>query len=144
MRALGFVGTEFSLGTLVEMARQGHNGALWALGKLLTNFPKFAPQAFVLAEDSLLSENAQVREQAVGIIVKLRKVKEAEAALVKSVETFADEFTLSALREASITILPRLEKLKNRFKPEGAEYQDIERTIHALEEKQQTLIAEAA
>ncbi|MGH7456347.1 MAG: hypothetical protein ACRENG_33655, partial [bacterium] len=129
---------------LVEMARQGYDGALWALRKLLTKFPKFAPQAFILAEDSLLSENAQVREQAVGIIVKLRKVKETEAALLKSAETFVDEFTLNALTEASATILPRLEKLKKRFTPEGVEYQDLERTINAIEEKQHTLLAEAA
>ncbi len=144
LRVLGFVGTEFSMDTLVEMARQGYDGALWALRKLLIRFPKFAPQAFVLAEDLLISENAQVREQATAIIVKLGKTKEAEMALLKSAETFMDEFTLNALAEASATILPRLEKLKKRFTPEGAEYQDLKRTINAIEEKQQTLIAEAA
>jgi hypothetical protein len=143
LRALGFVGTEASMATLLGISRQGYEGALWALKKLLIKFPKFASQAFALVKDLLLSENAQVREQAAAIIVKLGKTKEAEAALVKSAEIFADEFTLNALKEASAEILPRLEELKKRFTPEGAEYQDIERTISALEKKQQILVAEA-
>jgi hypothetical protein len=144
LRALGFAGTEISLGTLVEMARQGYDGALWALSKLVIRFPQFTSQVFALAEDLLLSENAQVREQATAIIVKLGKTKEAETALMKSAETFADEFMLNALQEASLAVLPNLERLKNRFTPEGAEYHDLERTINAIEKRQRPLLAKVA
>jgi hypothetical protein len=92
----------------------------------------------------LLSENAQVREQATAIIVKLGKVKDAETALVKSAETFADEFTLNALQEASFEVLPNLERLKNRFTPQGAEYHDIERAINAIDERQRALLSKVA
>ena len=92
----------------------------------------------------LLSENAQVREQAAAIIIKLGKTQEAEAALVKSAERFTDEFTLDALKGASKAILPRLKKLKARFTPEGAEYQDIVRAIDALEERHKALVPEMA
>jgi HEAT repeat protein len=139
LRALGFVGTESSIASLLASARQEYDGALWALKKLLIKFPDFVSQIFDLAKNLLTSDNARLREQATEIIVKLDKVREAEAALLKSAEIFADEFTLDALKEASAAILPRLERLKVRFTPEGAEYQDIERAINAIAEKQRTL-----
>jgi len=144
LRALGFVGTRSSIHHLLAFARQGHDGALWALKKLMAGFPEYAAQFFDLAEQLLQSENARVREQAAAIIVKLGKAQEAEAALVKSAERFADEFTLDALKGASTATLPRLKKLKARFTPEGAEYQDIVRTIDALEERHKALVPEIA
>lgn len=144
LRALGFVGTESSMTHLMAFARQDYESALWALKKLTSKFPEYSTSIFELAEDLLLSENAQVREQATAIIVKLGKATEAEAALMKSAEIFVDEFTLDALKAASAAVLPRLTRLKARFTPEGTEYQELERTINAIEEKRQTLIAEAA
>jgi hypothetical protein len=144
LRALGFVGTESSMTHLMALARQDYDGALWALKKLVSKFPEYSTSIFELAEGLLLSENAQVREQATAIIVKLGKTKEAEARLVKSAETFADEFTLNALQEASLAVLPNLERLKNRFTPEGAEYHDLERTINAIEKRQRPLLAKVA
>lgn len=142
LRALGFVGTQASMATLLASARQDYDGAVWALKKLVSKFPEYTPPIFDLAKDLLLSEKALVREQATAIIVKLMKVKEAETALLKSAEMFADEFALNALKEASAAVLPRLQRLKKRFSMDGAEYQDIERTINAIAAKQQTLVAE--
>jgi hypothetical protein len=144
LRALGFVGTPSSMTTLLALARQGYDGALWALKKLVGKFPEYSAPIFELAKDLLLSEKAPVREQATAIIVKLAKIKEAETALVKSAEMFADEFVLNALKEASTAVLPRLERLKALFTSDGVEYQDIERTINAIEEKQRFLVAEVA
>jgi hypothetical protein len=144
LRALGVVGTKSSIHHLLTLARQEYDGALWALKKLMVRFPEYAAQIFDLAEQLLLSENAQVREQAAAIIVKLGKIQEVEEALLQSAERFADEFTLDALKRASEAILPRLKKLKTRFTQEGAEYQDIVRTIDALEERHKALVPEIA
>jgi len=143
LRALGFVGTRSSIHHLLTLAKE-YDGALWALKKLMAGFPEYATQIFDLAEQLLLSENAQVREQATAIIIKLGKAQEAEAALLKSVEKFADEFTLDALKSTSEAVLTRLEKLKTRFTPEGAEYQDLARTIDALEERHKASVHELA
>lgn len=129
--ALSRVATSAALPTLFLYAQKGTPYALEALNKQVIT-QEDIQQLLQLARHFLLSQEYQLREEALNILLKHSNAAAEEGLLLQAAQLYYDELVIHALGSASIQVLLDLKALLRTVPPGTAEYHDISRALEKL------------
>lgn len=130
--ALGAVAIPSTFPILLASAEDGHYLALRSATKQARTLEQ-RRQVLQLARRQIMSNDLQMRVQAVWALRQLSTAEEEERLLLEAARRFPDELIFAALRHATPGVLPALRTLLAQFPTGSAQYNDVTDAIQAIQ-----------
>ena len=134
--ALSVVATHGVLPQLLVLADQGYSSALYTIQRLFQT-PEEIEQGIAIARRYLGAEEYYLREAALFLLQRYSTMDKEWGRVLTAVQEYTDELFIGALRSAPPErVLEPLRTLRATIPVRTNQYEDLSRTIQALEQKQ--------